>query len=112
MFNDDYFGDIYNKNHLILKNKNTEYLLNLFLRGNNSFLKNIAKNIILEENRLEECYDIDDITKFVSCLSIEELWPCIRSENIILRKISQERMIYVLSEDDARFRRNLIHIVK
>ena len=106
------FDEVYNKNYLRLMNKDIDYLMNLFFNSKNSFLKEIAKDIILKENRIEECYDSDIISKFMSFLSIEELWYYRGSDNPILKKIATETLIHDITEADAMFRRDLIHIVK
>ncbi len=113
MFNDNnHYEEVYNKNYIILKNKDSNYLINLFLNSKNTFLKRIAFEIIIDEKRLEDCYDKEQIELFIPYLSRYELWYYKSSDNRILANIAANRLIIDMNEEFVQYNRDLIHIVK
>ena len=112
MVNNNKYDEIYNKNYMILQNKSIDYLMNILFNGTNSFLKSIAKDVIINDNRLEECYDKDEIDKFMDFLSITELWYYRGSENKLVQEIATEKLINVLCDADAKFKRDQFHLIK
>lgn len=105
-----------NKFYLINYNRlffqDTVSLINIYF--NDSILKNIAHDIIIDDNRLlDNSLDYDLLERLVDSFQIEDIWHLAGgSQEFLITQLALKKLMTVLEEYDAINRRYLIKVIK
>ncbi len=104
--------DIYMKNYDFFSRKDSNTLLKYYFETNNTYLKVIAKNVLIETGIMDYNVNIDLLSLFVDTLSITDLWELAKSNNPIVKRVAEDKVFDIMDKIEIENNSNNIKLVK
>ncbi len=106
------YSKAYLKNYNNFVDENTDDLLEIYLYGNNSFLRQIAKDVIIHEHKLDEYCDNSLLEDFISKINITELWQLSGSKRSLVRHLVKNEIRVISKKNLNRNQQCTLQLVK
>jgi len=106
------YTKIYLKNYNSLLEEDVDDLLEIYLYGNNSYLRQIAKDVIINEHKLDYLCDNILLREFISKLNISDLWKLSGSNRSLVKNLVKNEIKVITNKNINRNCQCALHLVK
>ena len=103
---------IYLKNYNSFMEEDIDDLLEIYLYGNNSYLKQVAKDVIINENKLDYYCDTNLLIDFISKIKLADLWKLSSSKRSLVRNLVKNEIKVISNKNMHRNKQCTLHLVK
>ena len=106
------YRQVYLKNYNSFMEEDVDDLLEVYLYGNNSFLKQVAKDVIINEHKLDYLCDMVMLREFISKLNINDLWKLSGSNRSLVKNLVKNEIRVISNKNMHRNSQCTLHLVK
>ena len=106
------YRQVYLKNYNSFMEEDVDDLLEIYLYGNNSFLKQVAKDVIINENKLDDYCDTSLLRDFISKININDLWKLSSSKRSLVKNFVKNEIKVISKKNLNRNSQCTLHLVK